>query len=115
MSIALLEAMASGLPVIVTDTGGTTELVSRGRNGEIVPWGGTRALSNALRTMIDDRSMREAMGIENRERVLPFGWPALAKRYTDLCTRVAAGASASEFLSSSRQAASSIRVWTKER
>ena len=115
MSIALLEAMASGLPVIVTDTGGTTELVTCGRNGEIVPWGDTRALSKALRTMINDRSMREAMGVENRERVLPFGWRALAKRYTDLCTRVAAGASASEVLSSSRQAASSIRVWTKER
>ena len=50
MSIALLEAMASGLPVIVTDTGGTTELVNHGRNGEIVPWGDTRALSKALRT-----------------------------------------------------------------
>ena len=77
--------------------------------------GGYKSTFESPSNLINDRSMREAMGVENRERVLPFAWPVLAKRYTDLCTRVATGASASEFLSSSRQAASSIRVWTKER
>ena len=89
MSIALLEAMASGLPVIVTETGGTAELVSQGENGEIVPWGDVPALTDALRRMLTAVEQRIRMGQESRCRALEFGWPALAARYLELCARVA--------------------------
>ena len=62
MSIALLEAMASGLPVIVTETGGTVELVSQGQNGEIVPWGDVPALSRALRNVLNTENSRRQYG-----------------------------------------------------
>ncbi|MDR4480127.1 MAG: glycosyltransferase family 4 protein [Nitrospira sp.] len=88
MSIALLEAMASGLPVIVTKTGGTAELVTQGKNGEIVPWGEVQALTRALRRLVNDAEQRRRMGEESRRRALQFGWPALATRYLELCARV---------------------------
>lgn len=94
MSIALLEAMASGLPVIVTDTGGTAELVTKGENGEIVPWADVPALVRALRELLQADDLRRRMGAENRRRVLRFGWPALATRYLELCARVMASAPA---------------------
>ncbi len=88
MSIALLEAMASGLPVIVTDTGGTAELVTGGENGEIVSWADVPALTAALRTLLKAGDLRLRMGNESRRRALEFGWPALATRYLELCERV---------------------------
>ena len=88
MSIALLEAMASGLPVIVTDTGGTAELVTRGQNGEIVPWADVPALTSALQSLLKAADRRLYMGNEGRKRALQFGWPALAARYLELCAHV---------------------------
>jgi phosphatidyl-myo-inositol dimannoside synthase len=88
MSIALLEAMASGLPVIVTDTGGTAELVTQGQNGEIVPWGEVPALTRALHNLLTTESARRQMGAESRRRALQFGWPVLAARYIELCEQV---------------------------
>ncbi|MCC2640831.1 MAG: hypothetical protein K0S45_1244 [Nitrospira sp.] len=94
MSIALLEAMAAGLPVIVTDTGGTAELVTKGLNGEIVPWGDVPALTEALRDIMSDEARRRKMGMESRSRAMGFGWPVLAAGYLELCDRVVAQSSA---------------------
>lgn len=88
MSIALLEAMASGLPVVVTDTGGTAELVTQGQNGEIVPWADVPALGAALHDLLHDEGRRRQMGIESRIRAMQFGWPVLATGYLELCARV---------------------------
>src|SRR5262245_51171443 len=52
MSIALLEALSTGLPVIVTDTGGTEELVREGENGLIVQWADVESLTSALQTLV---------------------------------------------------------------
>lgn len=93
MSIALLEAMASGLPVVVTDTGGTAELVSRNINGEIVRWAEVDELKKALRRLVDDPCRRQEFGHVSRERALAFGWPSLADRYLSLCREVAGQAS----------------------
>jgi glycosyltransferase involved in cell wall biosynthesis len=96
MSIALLEAMASGLPVIVTPTGGTDELVTKGHNGDIVPWADVPALSDALRTLAEDEAARLRMGAESRRRAIQFGWPALATRYLELCVEVIARSATKE-------------------
>jgi len=103
MSIALLEAMASGLPVIVTDTGGTAELVRDGENGKIVPWADVNALTDALASLADAAAARLRMGAEGRRRAVRFGWPALAARYVDLCAQVAQGAGASEGIDDRRR------------
>lgn len=89
MSIALLEAMASGLPVVVTDTGGTTELVSPNVNGEIVRWADVEGLSDALHRLVENAGRRRAWGRASREKALAFGWPKLAERYLSLCRMVA--------------------------
>lgn len=91
MSIALLEAMASGLPVIVTEAGGTAELVSEGENGHIVPWNDVPALTKALGVLVGDAARRQQMGAVSCRRAASFGWPALARRYLDLCEEITRG------------------------
>jgi glycosyltransferase involved in cell wall biosynthesis len=60
MSNALLEAMASGLPVIVTDTGETSELLDG--NGMVVPIGDSDAIAQGVRELMDDPEARRRMG-----------------------------------------------------
>lgn len=90
MSIALLEAMASGLPVVVTATGGTAELVQEGVNGYIVTWADVPALTNALAKLIHDKQARQHMGNQNRRVAEQFGWPGMAREYLWWCVQIAA-------------------------
>lgn len=69
ISNTILEAMASGLPVIASDTGGNSELVENGINGLLVPPGDRKALADAIVGYLDDRERRVSHGIASRERV----------------------------------------------
>lgn len=67
--LAVLEAMASGVPVVVTDHVGTSETVDPSVNGLIVPAGDHAALAAALRRLVDDTDLRSRMGAAGRSRV----------------------------------------------
>ena len=82
MSNTILEAMASGLPIITTDTGGTQELIDG--NGIIIPREDTDAISNAVLKLINDRKMIEDMGNRSREITECMSWKHVAKKYLDL-------------------------------
>jgi glycosyltransferase involved in cell wall biosynthesis len=70
MPVALLEAMASGLPVVATDVRGSREVVDPGRNGLLVPLGDVPALADALRRVLVDPEMAARMGREGHGDVL---------------------------------------------
>jgi glycosyltransferase involved in cell wall biosynthesis len=84
MSIALLEALASGLPVIVTDTGGTEELVTSGENGLVVDWADVAGLVLALRRLIEDSVLRDRMGAASRAVAVRCSWQEITKQYLAL-------------------------------
>jgi phosphatidyl-myo-inositol dimannoside synthase len=84
MSIALLEAMASGLPVVVTKTGGTQELISPDENGLVVLWADVDGLARALKRLVEDRGLREKMSLANRQIALKFSWSQVAEQYLEL-------------------------------
>jgi phosphatidylinositol alpha-1,6-mannosyltransferase len=88
MSIALLEAMACGLPVLVTDTGGTSELVEDSENGYVVPWANVAALTNALAILIQDEKTRRQMGEKSRRIAESFSWPDVAQKYLRVCMQI---------------------------
>jgi glycosyltransferase involved in cell wall biosynthesis len=66
---AVLEAMACGLPVVVSDCGGVTEAVRDGVEGFVVPMRGVREAADALRVLYQDQDLRVRMGEAGRERV----------------------------------------------
>lgn len=60
--VAIIEAMARGLPVIASDVGAIPEVVEDGRSGIVVPAGEPGALRDAMARMIEDPDLRRAMG-----------------------------------------------------
>ena len=61
LSVAIMEALALGLPVVATDVGGIPELVQHGREGLLVPPGRPRELATALVTVLTDAERRRQM------------------------------------------------------
>ena len=70
LPLAVLEAMASGLPVVTTRVGALPEAVTHGETGWIVPPDDSAALVEALRLLVDDVPLRRQMGINAREVAL---------------------------------------------
>src|SRR5271165_6906512 len=68
-SLTLLEAMASGLPVVVTAVGGNPGIVRQDIDGLLVPRGDADAAAAALLRLLDDPNEAAAMGAAGRARV----------------------------------------------
>jgi glycosyltransferase involved in cell wall biosynthesis len=88
MSNALLEALASGLPVIVTDTGGSQELVENGKNGYIIPRT-SKAIIESLKKLLQDEALRAEMGRASRIRAEQQSWQAVAEEYREVYRQAA--------------------------
>jgi glycosyltransferase involved in cell wall biosynthesis len=69
MSIALLEAMANGIPAVVTAVGGNLEVVEDGRTGFIVPPRDPQALAQKVCALIRDDNLRSRYSEEARRRI----------------------------------------------
>jgi glycosyltransferase involved in cell wall biosynthesis len=69
-SNALLEAMAAGLPAVVTACGGLPETVVEGATGRVVPIGDPERLAAALRELLADAPLRARFGAAARARAL---------------------------------------------
>ena len=69
ISNTILEAMASGLPIVATRVGGTPDLVDEGRTGHLVPPGDAESLASALARMALDTGGAREMGQAGRDKV----------------------------------------------
>ena len=70
----ILEAQASGLPVIVSDIGGPRDLVDHGKDGLITKGYDVGELVEAIRTLANDSTLRLNMGKAARARVESRNW-----------------------------------------
>jgi glycosyltransferase involved in cell wall biosynthesis len=68
LSIALVEAMALGRPVVVTRVGGLPEVVDDGQEGLLVPPGDPAALAAGIAALLGDGDLRRRMGEAARRR-----------------------------------------------
>jgi glycosyltransferase involved in cell wall biosynthesis len=68
MPLALLEAMASGIPVVATDVAGTREVIKHGVNGLLIPPRDPEAIAEAFKQMKDHTTLREELA----QRALNF-------------------------------------------
>jgi glycosyltransferase involved in cell wall biosynthesis len=69
LGIVLLEAMASGLPVVSTRSGGPETCVVEGETGYLTPVGDAEALASRMQTLLEDTDLRRHMGKAGRRMV----------------------------------------------
>jgi glycosyltransferase involved in cell wall biosynthesis len=82
MPNVVLEAMASGLPIVATAIAGNEELVRDGENGFLIRPDDAAALAAALGRILADNARREAMGRASRARIeAEYTWPRAAASY----------------------------------
>ncbi|MHC4325383.1 MAG: glycosyltransferase family 4 protein, partial [Planctomycetota bacterium] len=79
MSNAMLEAMASGLPIVTTRCEGLTELIDG--NGLIVEQDNVEEIAKSVKRLADDPELRKQMSAAARKQAAKFDWANLAKQY----------------------------------
>jgi glycosyltransferase involved in cell wall biosynthesis len=80
----LLEALASGRPVVATRVGGIPEVINDGTNGVLVPEKDAGALAAALRRFAEDSSPRAQLGLAGRATVAErFSWQETARAFEE--------------------------------
>lgn len=85
LGIVYLEAAASGLPVLVGDSGGAPDTVRHGQTGFVVDGRDPKAVAGRLTTLLADPALARTMGARGRERILAeWTWDASAHRLAAL-------------------------------
>jgi glycogen synthase len=96
MGSVLVEAMATGLPVVASDVGGIPAVVRHGETGLLVPPGDVGALAAALDRLAGEPALRARLAAGARERARDYAWPVLARRVAGVYAGVTGRAARTE-------------------
>ncbi len=90
--LVILEALASGLPVVSTKVSGIPEIVEDKHNGFIVPPRDALALEESMRLLIEDYELRKKMSESARRKAVSmFSWRAIAEKTLSVYGKVIEG------------------------
>ena len=81
MPNSVLEAYASGLPVVSTDVGGVPYIVSHEETGLLVPPGDAEAMAAAVRRLIEEPDLRNSLARAGLQQVQAYAWPEVRKQW----------------------------------
>lgn len=88
MSNAVLEAMASGLPIVATQIPGSEELITDGHTGLLVPASSKELLSAAILSLLKNSDLRKTLGQNARLDAEKRSWRSVAEAYLKLYTQI---------------------------
>ena len=81
--LVVLEAMATGLPEVVTNISGSAEAIENGTNGLVVEPGEVDEMADALGRLIEDESLRKRFSQVNLEKSRLYDWSRISKMYLE--------------------------------
>ena len=83
MPMTIIEAMGTGLPVIVSKVGGVPDMVTDGESGLLIP-PTAETLAQAIERLVKDEALREHLGTQARQEARRFSIEAMAQGYEAL-------------------------------
>ncbi len=89
MPISILEALASGVPVVSTDAGGIPDLVQHERTALLVPVGDTAAMAQAVLRLLADATLARRLHDAGLNDVARYAWPRIRERWLAAYRRAA--------------------------
>jgi glycosyltransferase involved in cell wall biosynthesis len=90
--VVLLEAFASGIPIVCADNIGFRQVIRDGAPGEFVSGDNPEALAQGLSKVLTDAALREDWGRRGRQVAEErYAWPSVARRIQDLYVEVLEG------------------------
>ena len=94
LPVALLEAAASGTPVIGSDVAGIPDYLIHEKNGLLCPPGDANALAKQLHRLMTDEELRQKLTVQGLEDVRSYDWHDIARRYAVIINEAIAEARA---------------------
>lgn len=88
-ALSVYDAMASGLPVIVTENTGSQQLVREGTDGYVIPIRDVENLKERIRRLYGNSEMRREMAVAARDRVNEFSWEKYGERLIGVYEEIA--------------------------
>jgi phosphatidylinositol alpha-mannosyltransferase len=107
--VILLEAMASGRPVVATAIDGFRQVISDQVEGLLTPPGDEAQMAAALARLLDDRALRQQMGERGRQAAEGYAWPLVADRVLSVYESALRARSQPEVRSFVQPSAASVR------
>ncbi len=89
--VILLEAMASGTAVISTRTGGIAEIIEHGKTGLLVEPKQIKSLSDAIKQLLLDESLRQGQCSLGKLAAEPYDWKEIARKFVTIYNRQSFG------------------------
>jgi glycosyltransferase involved in cell wall biosynthesis len=90
MGRVLVEAMATGLPIVASRVGGIPDLVKHGENGLLIPPADEGALERAISDLLNDKARRKRMGETGKKMCRPYSVEAMVDKIDNLYSRLLA-------------------------
>lgn len=89
MPISILEALASGVPVVSTNAGGIPDMVEDGVSALLVPIGNAAVMAQATIRILSDRALADAQRAAGLADVARYAWPRVREQWFAVYRRVA--------------------------
>ena len=89
MPLTLLEAMASGMPVVTTNSSGMADVVEDEFNGLLVEPANSRELARAIAELCESRELREKLGLQGQNTARRYTWTGVVRKLENLLLRAA--------------------------
>lgn len=94
--VVILEAMASGLPIVATKVGGLPEIVKDGESGFLVEPSNPEQLADRVLTLLKNEDSRQRMIMNNRNKVQQYSWENTVGQLEAIYSRVVKGTDKSQ-------------------
>jgi len=86
--IVILEAMAAGLPIIVTDIAGSRDIVKNGVNGLIIPPSNPEVLAEKIIELLENDKLRDSISQNVKIESQKYEWEVIARKYVNVYQNV---------------------------